>query len=73
MRRPGRLRAGHAVPDDGENIFFLRPESDDTCPQPGKDPVHNFMSYGDDLCLNLFTRGQHHRMLKTWFVFRAFR
>ena len=57
---------------DGENIFFCE-ESDDTCPQPGTDPVHNFMSYGDDQCLDQFTRGQHHRMLKTWFVFRAFR
>jgi Pregnancy-associated plasma protein-A len=58
--------------DDGENIFSCE-ESLDTCTQPGTDPVHNFMSYGDDLCMDQFTRGQHHRMLKTWFVFRAFR
>ena len=57
---------------DDINIFFCN-ESDDTCPQPGTDPVHNFMSYGDDPCLDQFTRGQNRRMVKTWFVFRAFR
>ena len=57
---------------DGDNIFECI-ESDDTCTQPGTDPVHNFMSYGDDPCLDQFTYGQNNRMLKTWFAFRAFR
>jgi len=56
--------------DDGSNIFFCR-ESDDTCPQPGRDPVHNFMSYGDDPCLDRFTEGQGYRMLLSWLAYRA--
>ena len=55
---------------DDVNIFFCN-ESDDTCPQPGKDPVHNFMSYGDDPCLDRFSRGQAVRMALTWFTWRS--
>jgi hypothetical protein len=58
---------------DGDNVFFCgdTPEfGDDTCPQPGKDPVHNFMSYGDDPCLDRFTHGQVMRMVWTWLAFR---
>ena len=55
---------------DGDNIFFCN-ESDDTCTQPGLDPVHNFMSYGDDPCLDRFTQGQAERMTQTWLAFRA--
>jgi hypothetical protein len=53
-------------PDDGNTTV-----PDDTCPQPGDDPVHNFMSYGDDLCLDQFTRGQVKRQIQSWFAFRA--
>jgi hypothetical protein len=55
---------------DGDNIFFCD-ETLDTCPQPGTDPVHNFMSYGDDPCLDMFTRGQAQRMIQTWLAYRA--
>jgi hypothetical protein len=66
---------GDSVPDtpyqfDGDNIFFCA-ESDDTCAQPGTDPVHNFMSYGDDPCLDRFTTGQNVRMIGTWLAYRA--
>lgn len=54
---------------DGDNIFFCR-ESDNTCKQPGRDPVHNYMSYGDDPCLDRFTEGQGYRMLLSWLAFR---
>jgi hypothetical protein len=58
---------------DGDNIFFCGDDptfGDDTCPQPGKDPVHNFMSYGDDPCLNEFTYGQKRRMIHAWLAYR---
>jgi hypothetical protein len=67
---PGDHVADTPYQDDGENIFFCN-ESDDTCPQPGTDPVHNFMSYGDDPCLDRFTRGQAHRMTATWTAYRS--
>jgi len=54
---------------DDVNVFFCE-ESDDTCKQPGKDPVHNFMSYGDDPCLDQFTKGQSKRMVQTWLAWR---
>ena len=41
----------------------------DSCQQPGKDPVHNYMDYGDDDCLDQFTQGQNVRMhdqYNTW-------
>jgi hypothetical protein len=71
----GCTAPGDYVPDtpyqlDDENIFFCN-EADDTCPQPGRDPVHNFMSYGDDPCLDRFSRGQALRMAFTWYLFRS--
>jgi hypothetical protein len=57
---------------DGDNIFECD-EALDTCAQPGADPVHNFMSYGDDPCLDEFTKGQALRMTYAWLVFRAHR
>ncbi len=67
---PGDEVADTAYQDDGDNIFECD-ESLDTCPQPGTDPVHNFMSYGDDPCLDEFTPDQALRMTLAWLVFRA--
>jgi len=47
----------------------------DTCPdKPGKDPIHNFMSYFEESCWNNeegFTDGQIMRMQQQWDHFRA--
>jgi hypothetical protein len=42
-----------------------------TCSAPGRDPVHNFMDYGQDACMNRFSRGQVARMLSSWQRLRA--
>lgn len=68
-RAPGDRVRDTPYQDNGNNIFFCR-KSDDTCHRPGRDPVHNFMSYGDDKCLDRFTRGQRDRMVDTWLAYR---
>ncbi|MGI3779556.1 MAG: zinc metalloprotease [Janthinobacterium lividum] len=55
---------------DGQNIFSCDSKLD-TCTSAGRDPVHNFMSYGDDKCLNRFTSGQVARMTAVWQAYRA--
>lgn len=54
----------------GNNIFECNPRLN-TCRSAGKDPVHNFMNYADDKCIDRFTRGQQDRMLRQWKAFRA--
>jgi hypothetical protein len=68
-KQPGDFVNDTPYQDDGDNIFFCR-ESDDTCSQPGTDPVHNFMSYGDDPCLDQFTPDQAKREEQTWLAYR---
>ena len=67
---PGDYVEDTAYQADGPNIFSC--EKLDSCRlSAGKDPVHNFMSYGDDNCLDRFTKGQVARMSAAWQLFRA--
>lgn len=42
----------------------------DTCTQPGKDPISNFMDYSDDLCLTDYTKWQTIRIKIYYEYFR---
>jgi len=41
---------------------FGCPIERDTCPQPGLDPIENYMDYSEDACMVEFTAGQKVRM-----------
>jgi hypothetical protein len=47
------------------------PASKDTCPEPGLDPIHNYMDYSYDSCYTEFTAGQTARMQDAWLFWRA--
>ncbi len=50
---------------------FGCPEGADTCAAPGLDPVHNFMDYSVDACMDMLTAGQAARTSDAWQAFRA--
>ncbi len=43
----------------------------DSCPGGGTDPIHNFMDYTADDCMDHFTAGQQVRARAQWAAYRA--
>jgi len=50
---------------------FGCPSSRDTCSGGGVDPIHNFMDYTDDACMNQFTAGQTVRLKSQMLTYRG--
>ena len=50
---------------------FGCPEGQDSCKEPGLDPIHNYMDYSFDSCYTEFTAGQAQRMRDAWLLYRA--
>ena len=69
----GCTPVGDGVEDTPREAFpqFGCPEGADSCEAPGLDPVHNFMDYTVDDCMDMFTPGQAARMSDAWLAFRA--
>ena len=71
--KSGCSASGDFVADTPKEAYpqFDCPVGADTCAAPGLDPIHNFMDYTQDSCMNMFTAGQADRMSDAWLAFRA--
>ncbi len=69
----GCSASGDWVEDTPKEAYpqFNCPVGADSCKAPGLDPVHNFMDYTQDSCMDMFTTGQAQRMSDAWVAFRA--
>lgn len=60
------------TPAEAEPQFFCAPRDSCTGKKfPGTDPIHNFMDYVDDDCMDRFTRDQQDRMRDQWETYRS--
>ena len=68
----GCSASGDYVADTPKEAYpqFDCPEGADSCAAPGLDPIHNFMDYTQDSCMDEFTPGQVERMNDAWIQFR---
>jgi len=64
---------GDSVDDTAPEAYASAgcPVGRDSCPEPGEDPIHNFMDSSSDACVHQFSPGQIQRMREQMAVYRG--